>query len=654
MLRSVLRRTGLRRCLYLGAMATLLLTHSFQAPVAASASSVPDVTDGGELAAFFDDSVPRQLRERNIPGAVVVVVKDGQTVFAGGWGHADLDRGMAMDPERTLIRPGSASKPFVWTAVMQLAEQGRIDLNTDINEYLDFEIAETYEEPITMHHLLTHTAGFEAVEDDLFILDEAKVPSLAEYVRKHRPVRVFWPGTVTGYSNYGTALAAYIVERVSGESFSDYVENRIFTPLGMSRSTLRQPVPQHLAVDLAQGYGGTSEFVRGDFEYVGPYPAGSASMTAADMAKFMVAHLDASGSATSRVLRPETAALMHRQQFTPDPRLAKMAYGFAEMRSNGRRLLWHGGSTFLHSSALYLLPEENLGVFVAYNATSGAAGSTELIEAFLDEFYPGGDLAPLHPVAESKKRNSRYAGEYHFSRSEFTGGGKFLRLLSAAQVSAADDGRLLLTVEGASEPYIEVEDGTYRHEQRDEYLVFAVEDDGRMWVHSDGSPSHVAFFATSAFRAPWYETSGLVALILLSTAITFLVSSIGWGVAALVRKKERPSGRGRAERVLAGAFGALLWAFVLALVVAITNVDPAYGVPRAFLGEEPLLLTIAMWTPVVMMLLAAGMLVAAAIGSRSDASSGGMAAKAHYALLVLLAVSTSAILLYWNLNALAG
>lgn len=647
------------RSITLAATASILaLLQLIAGPLAAAsaASVTPDVTDAGQLERFFDDLMTPQVSEREVPGAVAVVVKDGEVLFTKGWGYADLERGVPMDPERTLIRPGSASKPFVWTAVMQLVEQGRIDLHADINDYLDFVVPATYPEPATMHHLMTHTAGFEAVEDDLFILDESRVPSLRAYLGKHRPARVFKPGMVPGYSNYGTALAAYIVERVSGEQFSAYVDSKVFGPLGMSRSTLLQPVPQTLRADLVQGYGGRDAFVRGDFEYVGPYPAGSASMTAADMSKFMIAHLRKSDGPGVPVLKPDTLELMHRQQYTPDPRLSKMAYGFAEMRSNGRRLLWHGGSTFLHNSALYLFPEENLGVFVAYNGQGGSVVRGGLIDAFMDEFYPA-ETPRVRPDASSHARNSRYAGEYHFSRSEFTGSGKFVRLLSAAHVTAQEDGRLMVSIEGVSEPYIEVADGFYRHETRDEHLVFKVGADGRTWIHSDGSPSHPTFFATSAFRVPWYESSMLTALVLLLAAVAFLASLLGWGMAAVVRGKAPLSRSAKVRRSIAVAFGVLYWVFLVTLVGTVANVDPAYGVPRAFLGEEPWLLSAAMWIPIVLALLAVAMFAAAGVTWKAevtDASRWRVLGRVHYGLLSVLAAVASAVLFFWNLNALTG
>ena len=203
--------------------------------------------------------------------------------------------------QKTLFRPGSVSKLFVWTAVMQLAEQGKLDLDRDINEYLDFKIPEAFGQPITLKNIMTHTAGFEEQVKDLFALGKPS-PNLGEYVKTHVPQRIFAPGTTPAYSNYATTLAGYIVERMSGQSFDDYVEQNIFKPLGMIRSTFRQPLPPELAPLMSNGYLLASDEAK-PFESIGPFPAGSMSSSAVDMSKFMLAHLQEGRLGEAQILR---------------------------------------------------------------------------------------------------------------------------------------------------------------------------------------------------------------------------------------------------------------------------------------------------------------------------------------------------------------
>src|SRR5690606_29974858 len=158
------------------------------------------------------------------------------------------------------------------------------------NQYLDFEIRPYDGEPVTLRHVMTHTAGFQETVRRLISDEPGDMVSLERYVKDNVPARIFPPGEVPAYSNYATALAGYIVERASGQSFDEYLEQHIFEPLGMTYSTFRQPVPERFEPHLSQGYGpGLNKAEK--FEYVVPAPAGSQSASGAAMAKFMIAHL---------------------------------------------------------------------------------------------------------------------------------------------------------------------------------------------------------------------------------------------------------------------------------------------------------------------------------------------------------------------------
>lgn len=206
------------------------------------AQVVPPLDDPAALAEFFDREMAAQMAEHGIAGGAIAVVKDGSVLFQKGFGHADVEAERPVDPETTMFRVGSVGKLFTATAVMQLVEQGQLDLDEDVNAYLDFAIPETYDEPVTLAHLLTHTAGFEARWIGMWPDSEEGVEPLGEWLRDHRPARVRPPGIVVSYSNYGMSLAGYIVERVSGLAYGDYVEQHILAPLGMDHSTASQPV----------------------------------------------------------------------------------------------------------------------------------------------------------------------------------------------------------------------------------------------------------------------------------------------------------------------------------------------------------------------------------------------------------------------------
>ncbi len=603
------------------------------------------------MQAFFDELLPAQLEQAQIPGAALAGVKAGEVLFVQGYGYADLESRRPVDPAQTLFRTGSTAKPVTWTALMQLVEQGRIDLRADVNAYLDFNIPATFAEPITPAHLLSHTAGFEDVGEGLFVLTPEATMPLRDYLIARQPARVFPPGAVQAYSNYGTALAAYLVERVSGMSFDQYVAEQIFAPLGMERSTLDQPLPAQLAADLAGGYAPhNGDFLRGDFVFVGPYPAGAMSTTVTDMAQFMLAHLP--GSPTS-ILQPTTIQQMQQRLYTPDPRIDGMAHGWMERTSNGRRVLYHRGAIVHFSAGMYLLPEEHLGLYVAYNAPGGAAATDELWNAFMDRYYSTSPAPALTPPADAAVHISGYTGEYHLARAEFSGGGKVLRLLEAAHVSAGPRDELLVMVEGVTEAYVPVAPGLFRHRERAMYLAFFSGPDGRTWFSLDGNPAFVGLTGTAAFRAPWYATTPVTVILLLATIAVSVLSGVGWLIRAWRGKHAQPLSA-RLARWIAGAFGLGLLGFVVTFVGALTDTDSANVMPHVFFGPTPLL-QIMLTLPWLLALLGAGMVLFSGMAWRGAGNAGkaywNLPSRLHYTGLTMLALATLALLGYWNLLA---
>ncbi|MGH9711659.1 MAG: serine hydrolase domain-containing protein, partial [Candidatus Acidiferrales bacterium] len=302
-----------------------------------------------DLEAFFDGLVPLQIERDDIAGAVVAVVRDGKVVFAKGYGYADLAKKKPVSADDTLFRCGSISKLFTWTAVMQLVQDGKINLDVDINQYLDFKVPEPFGKPITMRNLMTHTPGFEETIRDLITADTKHIPSLHDYLVNHEPQEIFAPGTTGAYSNYGATLAGYIVQRVSGQDFNDYVEQHIFGPLEMTRATFRQPLPANLAPLMSNGYQLASSGAK-PFEVVTAFPAGSVAISAMAITHFMIAHLQDGTYNGAQILKPETVKLMHSRQYAPDPRVNAMCLGFYEETRNGHRIIGHGGDTeYFHS-----------------------------------------------------------------------------------------------------------------------------------------------------------------------------------------------------------------------------------------------------------------------------------------------------------------
>ena len=212
-----------------------------------------------DLNAFFDGVTPYALKRADIPGGVIVIVKDGRILFAKGYGYADVKTKKPVDPATTIFRPGSVSKLFTWTAVMQLVQAGKIDLDADVNKYIDFTIPPYDGKPVTMRNLMTHTPGFEETVRDLLVDAKEQVLPIDVYLKRRLPTRIFPPGEVIAYSNYGATLAGYVVQRVSGEKFEDYIAKHILEPLKMMHSSFMQPLPTKLAPLMATGYLNSSE-----------------------------------------------------------------------------------------------------------------------------------------------------------------------------------------------------------------------------------------------------------------------------------------------------------------------------------------------------------------------------------------------------------
>ncbi|MBN2115775.1 MAG: beta-lactamase family protein [Anaerolineales bacterium] len=624
-------------------LAFLLLSAVFLSgvtPVSAQAGG-DGPSDPAELEAFMDGLMTAEMTEKHVPGAVVVVVKDGRVLFARGYGYADLERRTPVDAERTLFRPGSVSKLFVWTSVMQLVEQGELSLDADVNDYLDFTIPATYPEPITLRTLLTHTPGFEDKSEDLFVLKPENLISLEAYLKKNIPARVFPPGTVGAYSNYGTALAGYIVERVSGMPFYEYVEKNIFAPLEMERATFRQPLPADLAADMSGGYnyfnGG---YVKGGFEYVAAYPAGALSASGSEMAKFMIAHLQNGRYGDTQILQEETARQMHSQLYTADPRIDGMAHGFFVNVVNDQYIISHGGDTILFHSGLYLFPEQNVGFFISTNSVGGAGVADAVGRAFADRYFPVEKAADPVPAAGFDSRMAKYVGEYHSARNNFSGFEKIFALFTPISITVDENKNIIFSRAGEVTQYVEVEPGLLVNREYPDDKIVMKEENGQITLHPASPMAYI--------KTPWHGSMSLHLLILLGGALLFLITLFRWLVsffAGLFKREPRPF-LSRLARLTGGLFALTYLVFLLVFAAALSNINPAYGVPN-LIFETPAGIETFMRLPLIMGVLAILMAPFALIAWIKRFWTFG--ARFSYTFLTLLAFAIVWSMMYWNL-----
>jgi CubicO group peptidase (beta-lactamase class C family) len=595
------------------------------------------LTDPAELEAFLDDLLARQLAERHIPGASVAVVKDGRLFFAKGYGYANLEQRTPLIADQTLLRVGSIAKPFTWTAVMQLVEQGKLDLNADVNTYLvDFKIPATYPAPITLAHLLTHTAGFEDWQLGITVSSADGLVPLGTYLAREMPARVSPPGAVTAYSNYGATLAGYIVERISGEPFEQYMQQHILEPLDMRHSTFAQQLLPDLAAHLAVSYAHDDTYHAKPFEYFQIAPAGGLSATATDIAQFMIAHLQDGRAGDANILESATAQDMHRQHFTNDAQVNGMTYGFAEMTLNGQRLLMHPGTTNdeVFSSLLALLPEQNLGLFVSYTSASGGAAKSELLQAMLDHYYPASVPVTPAPPADFAQRAGQFTGSYQSTRASATTIEKIGALLAPAiTVSAAADG--YLTIAGMSQvptQWVEVAPLLFHQVDSQETVAFRADDQGQITYLFRGNLPIVGYR-----KLAWYEPIPLQYGLLAGCVVLFLSTLVVWPIGWLVvRRKGAPRPRlAVLARWLAWGISALYLLFLVLFVVGISDLSIT-PLAKAALGVA-----------LVATALTAGMVTCAGLAWQRHYWS--VVGRAHYTLVTLGALAFIWFLNYWNL-----
>jgi CubicO group peptidase (beta-lactamase class C family) len=458
------------------------------APAAATAAPALTATD---LAVFMDGFVPYAIHSADLAGATISVVAHGQIIFAKGYGFADMRTRRPVLPDRTLFRVASISKLFTWTAVMQLVQAGKLDLDRDVNDYLDFRIPEKFG-PITLRNLMTHTAGFEETFAEGVAKSPGDILPYRQYLAKHAPPEIFPPGKIVAYSNYGATLAGYIVQRVSGEPYPEYIARHILQPLGMTHSTFDQPPTAALAKDLSRGYMKASDDKPVPFVYSNIAPAGALCSTAVDMAHFMIAQLEGGSYDGASIMSPETTELMHTPQSRMAPGMNGFDLGFYQENRNGLRIIGHGGDLLDFHSDLHLLLDKDVGLFMSFNTEgkdfAAITVRDALFQAFLDRYYPY--TPPVEPTLPHPQADAaRVAGWYIPSIQWQSSGIRVVEGLEQAHVIALPSGEiemspLLKNLAGAPEHWREVGPLSYREVGGQEHLKFVTDSDGRVtyWI----------------------------------------------------------------------------------------------------------------------------------------------------------------------------
>ncbi|GHD25130.1 serine hydrolase domain-containing protein [Nocardiopsis kunsanensis] len=488
-----------------------------------------------DVNAWLDGVLPAYLDQAQIAGAGVSVVADGELLTARGYGYSDVEAQEPVDPEETLFRVASVTKTFTATAVMQMVEAGELDLDTDVDEYLDFEVDKSYDQDLTLRHLLSHTGGFEERVANA-MLGEGKEVDLRSVVSEDPPEQVYEPGTTPAYSNYGIALAGYVVENTSGTPFTEYIEENVLAPAGMDSSTLEQPLPEELESRLSEGYVLDEEPAVERFETVSDSPAGGLTSSVTDMAEFMRVHMEASEGAG--VLEPETIAQMHEPALGEESLGglaggAQMGLGFFQEERNGNRVVSHGGDTDVFHSEMQIYPEENAGIFITLNSSGNSSLISHsmrlaLAEGFADRYFPGeqADGGQVEPTAG--EHAALLEGNYTSSRSIHSNFASALYTVDETQIVATEDDTIVLTSPETGQPteYIEVEPWVWR------------EIDGHRTLAADVVDGEVRAIGTTAFTFIPVDENTQAAVVLpvaISSVAVIVVAILSWPVSAFVR-----------------------------------------------------------------------------------------------------------------------
>lgn len=610
-------------------------------------------TDPAELEAFLDDFFARNMAEYHIAGAAIAVVKEGKLFFAKGYGYADIEEGVLVDPEQTIFRIGSVGKTFTWTAVMQLVEQGKLDLDADVNTYLDFRIPDTFPQPITLKHLLTHTSGFEERYFGSGAWDAKDLLPVGEFMIAYMPKRVLPPGEYVGYTNYNAILAGYIVARVAGQPYEEYIQAHIFDPLGMTHSTVRPTMPPALRPFVSVGYTYEDGLFKPFPEYFAQpagLPSGFHQVSVTDMARFMIAHLEQgrysdAKIAEARILQAATAQQMHSTLYTPDPRLLGIAYGFFDLSDNGQQTIGHSGYAPPMRSLLLLLPDQHLGLFVAFNSKSAGALNKEhmgLQRAFFDHYYPAAPVEPIQPPADFAERADRFVGNYRYSSSPSTTLIKLIEIAGGNTIEVSDpgDGALLVALEGVKLRFVEVEPRYFRQADGPFHIVFREDDQGRITSLASDIMPHYA-----AVKQTWYQTPAFNRTLLGVCVLIFLsmipVALIRWMRERRLSGEQKPTAPG--ARV---AYWTIVGISILNPLITAGTVWGMFNMPNELIGP-PLIMNIALGLGLLSTALTSGALVYMALAWKNRYW--GITARAYYTFVTVTAVAFVWFLNHWNM-----
>lgn len=535
-----------------------------------------------KLEPFMDGVINSKLEEKNIAGATLCIVNRDGSLLNKGYGYSDFEKRELVNGDSTLFRIGSISKMFVWISVMQQVERGNLDLNTNINDYLvDFKIPDTYSDPITLTHLMTHTPGFEDKLLKLFTLDTSEIKPLSDVLRNQIPQRVRPAGVHAAYSNHGTAIAAHIVELVSGMEWNEYVESNIFIPLGMHSTTFRQPLPDTLSDRFSKGYKHVNGLmVEKSFEIIPLAPAGAVTTCGPDMGKFMQMLLNRGQFNGVSILDTSTFSLMMKPVMYQAEGVNPSRYGFMDVSHKGLSVIGHGGDTFWFHSLMVLVPEYKTGIFLSFNSDGGGGTYVDVFDQFADQFLIE-NFEPLPTVDMDIESLQRFSGEYMANRYPHSDYFKLVSLMNRMEIFA-DDGKLKVVRGGKTSFWLPVDSLLFQKENEADLMAFESDSEGNITHAFDGRMSIMAYDKVTSIDKQSTHLAIFIGVLILSIIVV-----VYWPMVYFIRRKHQPMSIAKNPLAFGAKLTAWLAAFMLLLFyfMILTSLgdveDSVYSVPAA-------------------------------------------------------------------------
>ena len=569
--------------------------------------------DRGDLSAYVDGLVDAGRESDGIAGVVVAIVDADGPLLLRGYGMAGSEPLRTVSPDTTLFRIASISKTFTYLLALRLVDAGRLDLEQPVNTYLpaSLRLPDDGYAPVLLRHLFSHTAGYEdSALGHLFVDRPERVLSTSDYLQRHRPARVREPGVHAVYSNYSVALLGALVAHVTGVGFDALAERELFAPLGMRTTTFGEPLrtadPRNAHARFEGLWSTGFQRSGGDFkpqvfEHIAQIaPAGGASSTAADMGRFMRMLLNAGQIDGVRVLSPSAhARLAGEPLFRNAPEVSGFTYGFFDSRYGDVRAIGHGGATSWFHSSMTVVPELGIGIFVSTNTDTGRRFAQQLPGKVLERYFARARPSSL-PVIARDFDAARFVGSYVAQRSNHSRAEKAF-LSTTAQVSAAADRSLVVSMHGDSSRWVPESATVFREAEGPGRIAFLVDPSGAVTGFA-GAVGHNVFT-----RAGFFDLGkSLTSLIGASAAVAVMVLVGGWLRRGRVRVRDDLAARHSAGWLYATAAAWLAFAsLAFAVMRSAMHSDVAlfYGYPGA-------VLPIALWlSPVVIVLSAVGIVL---------------------------------------------